>query len=283
MIDQKGGLVGIVTEGDFLRRAETGTQRRRPRWLEYLIGPGRLADEYTRSHGRKVSEIMTADPLTITEDTPLDGIVRLMEKRQIKRLPVVRDQQVVGIVSRANLVHALASFARDIRPTSAGDQAIRDRILAELASQSWAPIALVDVHVRDGVVELWGMITDERERKAIVVAAENAPGVKAVNDHLAWVDGLSGVVVYPSNEESVQAKVSMTSSGIESTISLSGIRRATCSLWPLAQTSPLESSFISKSKTILILASFKMAVQRNSSPIFKGRICLILERITGKR
>ena len=98
VIDQKGGLVGIVTEGDFLRRAETGTQRRRPRWLEYLIGPGRLADEYTRAHGRKVSEIMTADPLTVSEDTPLDEIVRLMEKRQIKRLPVVRDQQVVGIL-----------------------------------------------------------------------------------------------------------------------------------------------------------------------------------------
>jgi len=208
VIDQKGGLVGIVTEGDFLRRAETGTQRRRPRWLEYLIGPGRLADEYTRSHGRKVSEIMTADPLTISEDTSVDEIVQLMEKRQIKRLPVVRDQEVVGIVSRANLVHALASVARDIRPTSAGDQAIRDRILAELASQSWAPVALVDVIVRDGVVELWGMITDERERKAIVVAAENAPGVKAVNDHLAWVDAISGMVLYQSNEAPAQMKVS---------------------------------------------------------------------------
>ena len=208
VIDQKGALVGIVTEGDFLRRAETGTQRRRPRWLEYLIGPGRLADEYTRAHGRKVSEIMTADPLRISEDTPLDEIVRLMEKRQIKRLPVVRDQQVVGIVSRANLVHALASVARDIRPTSPGDQAIRDRILAELASQSWAPIALVDVIVKDGVVELWGMITDERERKAIVVAAENAPGVKAVNDHLAWVDAISGMVLSPSREEPAQMKVS---------------------------------------------------------------------------
>jgi CBS domain-containing protein len=208
VIDQKGGLVGIVTEGDFLRRAETGTQRRRPRWLEYLIGPGRLADEYTRAHGRKISEIMTADPLTISEDTPLDEIVRLMEKRHIKRLPVVRDQQVVGIVSRANLVHALASVARDIRPTSPSDQAIRDRILAELASQSWAPIALVDVHVRDGVVELWGMITDERERKAIVVAAENALGVKAVNDHLTWVDAISAMVLSPSREEPAQMKVS---------------------------------------------------------------------------
>jgi CBS domain-containing protein len=208
VIDQKASLVGIVTEGDFLRRAETGTQRRRPRWLEYLIGPGRLADEYTRSRGRKVSEIMTADPLTVSEDTPLDEIVRLMEKRQIKRLPVVRDQQVVGIISRANLVHALASVARDIRPTSPSDQAIRDRILAELASQSWAPIALVDVHVRDGVVELWGMITDERERKAIVVAAENAPGVKAVNDHLTLVDAISAMVLSPWREEPAQMKVS---------------------------------------------------------------------------
>ena len=208
VIDQKGALVGIVTEGDFLRRAETGTQRRRPRWLEYLIGPGRLADEYTRAHGRKVSEIMTTDPLTVSEDTPLDEIVRLMEKRQIKRLPVVRDQQVVGIVSRANLVHALASVARDIRPALAEDQAIRDRIVAELASQTWAPVALVDVQVRDGVVELWGMITDERERKAIVVAAENAPGVKAVNDHLAWVDAISGMMLYPSSEEPALMKMS---------------------------------------------------------------------------
>ena len=169
VIDQKGALVGIVTEGDFLRRAETGTQRRRPRWLEYLIGPGRLADEYTRAHGRKVSQIMTTDPLTITEDTPLDEIVRLMEKRQIKRLPVVRDQQVVGIVSRANLVHALASVARDIRPASAGDQAIRDRILAELASQSWAPVALIDVIVRDGVVG--GQVVD------VTGADQRQPGV----------------------------------------------------------------------------------------------------------
>ena len=158
------------------------------------IGPGRLADEYTRSHGRKVSEIMTSDPLTVTEDTPLDEVVRVMEKRRIKRLPVVRGNEVVGIVSRANLVHALAGLAREVKPAAASDQAIRDRIVTELAGQSWAPTALIDVIVRDGVVELWGAITDEREREAIMVAAENAPGVKGVNDHLAWVDAMSGMV-----------------------------------------------------------------------------------------
>jgi CBS domain-containing protein len=208
VIDKEGRLVGIVTEGDFLRRAETGTQRRRPRWLEYLLGPGRLADEYTRTHGRKVHEIMTADPLTVSEDTPLDEVVRTMEKRRIKRLPVLRGTEVVGIVSRANLVHALAGLAREVKPARAGDQAIRDRIIAELAGQTWAPTALINVIVRDGVVELWGTITDERERQALIVAAENAPGVKAVKDHLAWVDTMSGVLLYQSNEEPTQAKAS---------------------------------------------------------------------------
>ena len=110
------------------------------------MGPGRLADEYTRSHGRKVHEIMTAGALTVTEDTPLDEVVRLMEKRRIKRLPVVRGNAVVGIVSRANLVHALAGLAREVKPAAASDQAIRDRIVAELAGQPWAPTATHQRH-----------------------------------------------------------------------------------------------------------------------------------------
>jgi CBS domain-containing protein len=208
VIDKEGRLVGIVTEGDFLRRAETGTQRRRPRWLEYLIGPGRLADEYTRSHGRKVHDIMTPDPLTVGEDTSLDEIVGTMEKRRIKRMPVMRGDEVVGIVSRANLVHALAGVAREVKPGAASDEAIRSRIMTELAGQTWAPTALINVIVRDGVVDLWGTITDERERQAIIVAAENAPGVKEVKDHLAWVDTMSGMLLYHSNEEPEPAKAS---------------------------------------------------------------------------
>jgi CBS domain-containing protein len=195
VIDQEGRLVGIVTEGDFLRRAETGTQRQRPRWLEFLLGPGRLADEYTRSHGRKVREIMTADPLTASDDTSLDEIVRTMEKRGIKRLPVLRGAEVV----------ALAGVAREVKPAAASDQAIRDRIVAELAGQAWAPAALVNVIVRDGAVELWGTITDERARQAIIVAAENAPGVKSVKDRLAYLDMISGMLFQPSSEEQAQA------------------------------------------------------------------------------
>ena len=208
VIDKDRRLVGMVTEGDFLRRAETGTERRRPRWLEYLVGEGRLADEYTHSHGRKVGEIMTIKPLTVTEETPLEEVVKVMEKRQIKRLPVVRGEEVVGIISRANLVHALARAAREVEPVAADDQAIRHRLVAELAKQPWAPLALIDVIVKDGVVELWGSITDERARQAMIVAAENVSGVKRVNDHLAWVDALSGMVLFRSNEEPVQAKAS---------------------------------------------------------------------------
>src|SRR5262245_50502655 len=144
VVQKDGGLVGIVTEGDFLRRAETGTTRRRPRWLEFLIGPGRLADEYTRSHGRKVQEIMTPDPGAVTEDAALEDIVKLMEKRQIKRVPVVRGRQLLGIVSRANLLHALAGVVREVGPTVQSDEAIRALLLAELGKQSWAPVALID-------------------------------------------------------------------------------------------------------------------------------------------
>ena len=208
VIDKGGRLAGIVTEGDLLRRAETGTQRRRPRWLEFLVGPGKLADEYTRAHGRKISEIMTADPVTVTEETPLEDVVRLMEKRRVKRVPVARGQEVVGIVSRANLIHALAGVAREVRPTQTSDQAIREQLMAELKRQSWAPIALIDIVVRDGVVELWGTITDERERQAIIVATENIPGVKGVKDQLAWVDPTSGMVFYQSDEAPTSAKAS---------------------------------------------------------------------------
>jgi CBS domain-containing protein len=208
VVDKEGHLVGIITEGDFLRRTETGTQRRRPRWLEFLIGPGRLAEEYTRSHGRRVNDIMTTDPITVTEETPLEEVVSVMEKHRIKRLPVMRGEALVGIVSRANLLHALAGVARDIKPATTSDQAIREQVLAELGRQSWAPAALINVIVKDGIVELWGTITDDRERQAIIVVAENVPGVQAVRDHLVWIEPASGTVIYSSNDEAERQKVS---------------------------------------------------------------------------
>jgi len=205
VVDANGQLVGIVTEGDFLRRGELGTQHRRPRWLEFLIGPGRLATEYVRACGRKVEEIMTPGPQTVTTDTPLEEVVLLMERHRIKRLPVVEGGKIVGIVSRANLLHALASLAREAKPQGGDDAAIRDRILAECARHPWMPH--INVVVRDGVVGLWGAITDERERQAFIVAAENVPGVKAVHDHLAWIEPTSGIVLL-SEEDAARERAS---------------------------------------------------------------------------
>lgn len=188
-----GELVGVVTEGDFLRRAETGTQRRHRRWLEFLLGPGRLAGEYVESHGRKVGEVMSREIVGASEEMPLEKAVELMEHHGIKRLPVLRDGRLVGIVTRANLLRALASVLSHPGPVPPGDSAIRERLLAIIEQQPWAPS--LDVQVRAGVVELWGVIFDERERKALRVAAENIPGVRAVRDHLVWMEPYSGTII----------------------------------------------------------------------------------------
>ena len=102
VVDASGHLVGMLTEGDFLRRGEIGTQKRRSKWLEFIIGPGKLADEYVHNSGRKVREVMTPDPYFVAESDSLESVVDLMERRQIKRLPVLRDGRIVGIVSRAD-------------------------------------------------------------------------------------------------------------------------------------------------------------------------------------
>jgi CBS domain-containing protein len=198
VIDKDGELVGIVTEGDFLRRSELGTQRRRPKWLEFILGPGRLAQEYTHSAGRKVEEIMTPDPRTIGENEALEAVVDTMERHHVKRLPVTRGGPVVGIISRADLMHALASLSRDAKAPPASDSAIRGKIIAAIGKQDWAP--RINVIVNGGVAELHGVITDDRERAGLIVAAENVPGVKRVRDHLVWVEPISGVA-FPSSDD----------------------------------------------------------------------------------
>jgi CBS domain-containing protein len=208
VVDDAGRLVGILTEGDLLRRAETGTEKHRPRWLEFLLGPGRLATEYVQTHGRKVEEIMTRELVTVTEEASLEDVVKTMEKRRIKRVPVMRGERLVGLISRANLLRALASLSRDIGAASTGDADVRSKLLTELQKERWAPVGALDVTVRNGIVELWGTITDDRQREALVVAAENIPGVKAVRDYLVWIDPTSAMVFYPPEEPAQDLKTS---------------------------------------------------------------------------
>jgi CBS domain-containing protein len=190
VVDRQGMLVGVISEGDFLRRVETGTHRKRARWIEFFMGPGDFADEYVQTHSRKVADVMTSTPITITEDTRLDDIVSLMEKSNVKRLPVLQQGRVVGIVSRANLLHALASVVEELPASATTDETIREQVLSEFSNKPWSPRDL-NVVVRNGVVELWGDILDDRERQAAKVVVENVAGVKAVKDHLVWVEPMS--------------------------------------------------------------------------------------------
>ena len=204
--DASGKLVGIISEGDFIRRSEIGTQRKPGRWLKLILGPGGAATNFVREHGRKVSEIMTREPLTITEDTPLDEIVKTMETNNVKRLPVMRGNALVGIVSRANLLQAVASLAREIPNPTADDDHIRNRVFAALQKNDWCPFGLTII-VRDGIVHLSGVITNEHSRRAAIVGAENVAGVKKVHDHLCWVDAMSGMYLN-SPEDDGLAKAS---------------------------------------------------------------------------
>jgi CBS domain-containing protein len=197
VLAENGKVVGIITEGDLLRRSETGTERHYPRWLEILMGPGRLAGEYIRAHGRKVEEIMTRHVVSVTEDTPLEEVVELMERRRIKRVPVFAGDALIGIVSRADLLRALALALEEQPAGTRSDDEIREQILAELAKAAWVPRDGLEIRVKDGVVELDGVILDEKERAALRVVAENAAGVSAVEDRLVWIDPVSGTVIDP--------------------------------------------------------------------------------------
>jgi CBS domain-containing protein len=206
VVDAADKLVGIISEGDFIRRSEIGTQRMRGRWLKLILGPGKAATDFVHEHGCKVAEIMTPQPLTITEDTALDEIVQVMEKNNVKRLPVMRGDKIVGIVSRANLMQAVASLARQIPDPTADDDHIRNRVIDALANNDWCPFGL-SVIVRDGIVHLSGVITEERSRQAAIVGAENVAGVRKVHDHLCWVDTMSGMYL-ESPEDGELAKAS---------------------------------------------------------------------------
>ena len=184
VIDNHARLAGVVTEGDFLRRAEIDTERKGLKWLDALRGRADAAAEYVHSHGLAVKDIMTRNPVTVLESTTLDEAVRLMENKNIKRLPVLRDGKLVGIISRANLMRALVSIHRKAPEPSAEDGTIRDRLLADIAKESWSSGAIVDAVVHEGIVDLWGTLAEPSQREPLVVLAKNVPGVALVEDHL---------------------------------------------------------------------------------------------------
>jgi len=185
VVDKDNRAIGMVSEGDLLHRAETGTDRRRSWWLEMMTSTNQLAAEYIKSHSGKVRDVMTRNVISVTEETALADIAILLETHRIKRVPVLRDGKLVGIVSRANLVRAFAMTINDPRSgTEVDDRAIRDKLLAELKAQKWAEVSPANVTVKDGVAHLWSSYLSDRERRALVLLAENTPGVRRVEDHM---------------------------------------------------------------------------------------------------
>lgn len=188
-------VIGIVTEGDLLRRVELGSEPRRSHLLELVSRATPLAAEYVRSHGRKASEVMTESVITVDDTTPIAEIARILETRRIKRVPVLRDGKLVGIVSRANLLRALATRLQATAPSQVDDQRIRTALLTELRAHKWgAMVAQLDVTVENGVVELWGVVHSQEQKMAVRVLAENMPGVTRVEDHLEDVTASSLLV-----------------------------------------------------------------------------------------
>jgi CBS domain-containing protein len=195
--DGAGRLVGMLTEGDLLRRAETGTARARPRWIEFLLGPGRLAFDYVHSHGRLVREVMTPDVITVGPHTPLAEVVRLFERRHIKRVPVVDAGAMVGLVSRSDLLPVLLAAMPTLPPATPDDAAIGAQLWAAIEAAPWGPPATVNVFVRHGEVTLRGTVADPRQAQALQVAAENIAGVREVHNELLWCEPVTGIAGAP--------------------------------------------------------------------------------------
>ena len=189
---EDGRLVGFVSEGDLLHRQEIGTERpaRAESWWLRLLGGEATPADYVKSHARRARDIMTPGAISVGPDTPVPKVAALLDKRRIKRVMVVSDGKLVGIVSRANLVQALATMSpASEQVTPPVDSAIRGRLVAELERQPWWRRVSSNVVVSEGVVHLWGFVGSQDERAAARVAAENVPGVRAVEDHrLAYAE-----------------------------------------------------------------------------------------------
>lgn len=188
VVEPGGRLVGIVSEGDLMRRPELGTEKHRSWWLRAIVEETVLAAEYAKSHARTARDVMTRDVITVSEDTPLADIVGLLEKHHIKRVPVVRNSNVVGIVSRANLLRAFAAHASREGPSaSIDDRATRARVLTELERQPWWHGYRFTVVVLNGIVHLYGAAQSPEERSAIRILAEGTAGVRSVENHIALI------------------------------------------------------------------------------------------------
>ncbi|MDC7787944.1 CBS domain-containing protein [Rhodoplanes sp. TEM] len=193
VVDPDNRPIGIVSEGDLFRRAESGTGHERSWWLKLLMGRETLAAEFVKEHARRVADVMTRELITATPDTPVAEIASLLERHHIKRVPIVQGGRLVGLVSRANLLHALATLRRQAPTSPVADADLRKTIMARLEDEPWLSTSLINVTVTNGVVDAWGVVDSAAEKQALRVAIEEIPGVRTVNDNLVIRPVVAGV------------------------------------------------------------------------------------------
>ena len=186
VVDDDDNVIGVISEADLLHREEIGTEKQRPWWLEAVTPASTLAGEFAKSHGRRVEEIMSSNIVSASEDTPLGEIATLLERHRIKRLPILRAGKLVGIVSRSNLIQALASSQVQTGAGSgtSSDRKIRLELLDRLDHQSWTDFGERNIIVSGGIVHLWGLVGSADEHKALLALAEDVPGVVGVSDEM---------------------------------------------------------------------------------------------------
>ncbi len=184
VVDGERHVIGILSEADLLHRQQIGTEKHRAWWLEAVTPASVLALDYAKSHGRKVAELMSEDVISADEDTSLSELANILEKNRIKRVPILKDGKLVGIVSRSNLIQALASAPSKPENDQLADRGIRSAILARLAEQSWTDFGERNIVVTNGVVNLWGLVGSPEEHKALLALAESVPGVREVSDEM---------------------------------------------------------------------------------------------------
>lgn len=188
IVDKSERVLGMISEGDLMQRPESETERKASWWLEAVFAPRDKAADYVKAHGTKAGDVMTRNVLAVDEDMSVRDVARLLEEHRFKRVPVVRDGKLVGIISRANLLHGLvAAGADELRPSAADDRSIREALLKALADEAGINTAMVNVIVTDGLVQLWGLVDSAREKKAAQLAAESMAGVKSVENNLGQV------------------------------------------------------------------------------------------------
>lgn len=191
VIDLRGKVIGIVSDGDLMCRADLGTERRRSWWLELVASNAERAHDFEKARGLHVRNVMTSGAVTVREDAPVAEVAEILDSRRIKRVPVVRDEHLVGIVSRADLMRVLTTSPLRPPAPDAADDALQEAVMSKLGRQDWLSVTPSSIEVSHGVVRIWGKALSQQELEAISVAAETVPGVRKVLNYMVVASGAS--------------------------------------------------------------------------------------------